>query len=247
MRTIGSCILILALVFVFAGASYAKTGTDMKASPLFKASLQQTIERLEGKVEESDAAETPTGKGVCPMGGVTQGGTCVETCEPTLCGGYCYTSQTTCQSPTACLSTCQGQPTCSSTCASTCANTCAGGYCPFHYIWRGVNYWHRYGQQGSNWYAMGKFHCWWYTSTEILFLGGNPPPSELGYWSPWDGFYNIDKWYHSGIPNTYITRSHVVVKEFCEDYQWTDYQAEVTSLSPPNDSGIYLNLNYYFD
>jgi hypothetical protein len=121
----------------------------MKASPLFKASLQQTIERLEGKVEESDAAEMPTGKGVCPNAPVTWSSTCYETCQPALCGGWCVTTWNTCQSPTACLSTCEGQPTCSSTCAntcaSTCANTCVGGSCARYRFngtarWK-LNYW----------------------------------------------------------------------------------------------------------
>jgi hypothetical protein len=159
MRTISCCILVLALVFVFAGESFAKTGADMKASPLFKASLQQTIERLEGKVEEQGAVETPTGKGVCPNAPVTWSPTCSDdTRQPTFCGGWCVTTWNTCNET--CYCNCV--PTSCNTCASTCANTCVGGSCTnYRFVSNGQVQWLHNQHSSNDWWNLldGYYDC----------------------------------------------------------------------------------------
>jgi hypothetical protein len=152
MRAILALFIVLAVALVCFGTSAAAPGGDVKASPLFKRSLAESIASLEGKALETgsakgNAGEMPTGLPECPEpeAPLTSFGqpTCYETCSPTLCGGDCYTQAVSC-SPTVCggtcyetcmsscygtcISTCSGE-TCSSTCASTCANTCSGESC----------------------------------------------------------------------------------------------------------------------
>ncbi len=128
--------LLIAVAFVFVGTSAAAPSGEMKSSPLFKRSLEESIATLEGKAPKTEAAKgqaeaVPTRREGCeaPLTSAGQP-TCSETCEPTQCGGSCYTQASTCY-PTGCGGTCSGQSTCSSTCAgsytctSTCANTCA--------------------------------------------------------------------------------------------------------------------------
>jgi hypothetical protein len=180
--------------------SAAASGGEVKASPLFKRSLEESIASLEGMMVQAGTAQgeavvMPTGKPECPQPDAPP--TEISTCEPSWCGG------TTCGQ-----ATCQGQPTCYSTCGttcsgSTCTSTCAGGSCQYHYIWRGYNNWNYNGNRGANWNYFVEIYpyasCIYGGYTEIRFAGSNPPPTERKYWYPSDGFFNIDKWYSNPI------------------------------------------------
>ncbi len=118
----------LALVLA-ATAAYANPGAEMKASPLFAASLENSLARLEGNpepAEESMATEASD----CPSPDALL--TTISTCSPTVCGSS-YTCYSTCSS------------TCGSTCASTCSgntcgSTCVGGNCA-NYRFKGGHKW----------------------------------------------------------------------------------------------------------
>ncbi len=97
MKTMTCCILVLALVLTLAGTSYANPSCDMKPSPLFKASLQATIAKLEGKVEA--VARHATQRPGCVQPNVAPTVEGDQTCYPE-CGGdppgspyYCNTYQ----------------------------------------------------------------------------------------------------------------------------------------------------------
>jgi hypothetical protein len=131
MRAIVALFIVLAVAFVGIGTSAAAPGGDVKASPLFKRSLEESIASLEGKAPKAELAKgeaeaTPTSTKGCDAPYTSWGNTCSETCEPTQCGGECYTQANTCF-PTVCGGTCASTfcATCQATCASTCANTCA--------------------------------------------------------------------------------------------------------------------------
>lgn len=124
MKTIGCCILVLALVLVLTSTSYANPSGDMKPSPLFKASLEKSIAKLEGRVAMEDlwpenAAEPATQRPGCVQPNLQPTVYGDETCEPNCVPGG-PTLHVTC-------STCQGWPTCDNTCAATCGNqpTCS--------------------------------------------------------------------------------------------------------------------------
>jgi len=85
-----------------------------------------------------------------------------------------------------------------------------------------------------------------YAYVEVIFNGPNAPPTETDQWAWWDGYYNIDKWYAQRITNTYQILSHAIMKQFAPD-PWTDYQSRLYSLSPPDDTGYYQNIDFYFD
>ena len=119
--------LMLAIVFIFTTVAFAGPPGAVKNSPLFKASLKQIIEKMEGKITEDDHGSFPTIKGqMCIMMPWTQSSTCIPSAcqEGETCGGY------TCSGPTCSWASCSGtctstcQVTCESTCASTCASTC---------------------------------------------------------------------------------------------------------------------------
>jgi hypothetical protein len=145
MRAIVALLIVVAMAFVFVGVSAAARGGDVKSSPLFKRSLEESIASLERKAPKAELAKgeaeaTPTSTKGCDAPYTSWGNTCSETCEPTQCGGECYTQANTCF-PTVCggtcastycatcTGTCLGDPTCGSTCESTCANTCSGTSC----------------------------------------------------------------------------------------------------------------------
>jgi hypothetical protein len=258
---------VVALVLVFVGVSAAAPSGDVKSSPLFKRSLEESIASLEGKALQANGAKgeaeaLPTGKPGCdrqPDAPYTSyGNTCSETCSPTQCGGECYTQANTCY-PTACGGTCY--ETCSYTCASTCGNTCsgatcsstcAGGSCQYHYIWKGKNWWNYTGNKGTNWYDFLNIYsgaeCTNGGWTEVRFVGSNPPPNETDpYWSPNDGIFNIDKWYSSPITNEFDIQSWVQLKVFCSDPSWINYASIVLQVhNPPNDYGTWHVIDFYF-
>lgn len=129
MRTIGCCMLVL----VLAAGVLANPRSEMKSSPLFKASLEMSIAKLEGTALPEAATpannvELVTQKPGCigPMAPLTAQpiNTCVPYCpETTDPQATCYcTCYSTCNST---CSTCSGQSTCDNTCASTCASTCS--------------------------------------------------------------------------------------------------------------------------
>jgi len=150
MRTISCCILALAILFT--AVASANPNGDMKSSPLFKASLGNSIARLEGKATPARTSnggiETEKPGCIRPDVPETQGGTetCLPFCEETTA------PQATCSA--SCFGTCEQQSTCSSTCystcASTCANTCLGGAC---YNFYGTIVWYNNsgGGTGSDW------------------------------------------------------------------------------------------------
>jgi hypothetical protein len=129
MRAILALFIVLAVAFVLVGTSAAAPGGDVKASPLFKRSLEESIAKLEGKASEGisprEAEPTPTGRPGCPQPDLPE--TESSTCYPSLCGGNTCGGGT-CQGEVTCYNTCG--TTCSgSTCTSTCANTCSGPTC----------------------------------------------------------------------------------------------------------------------
>jgi hypothetical protein len=177
-----------AVAFVFVGTSAAAPGGEVKSSPLFKRSLEESIAKLEGKAPEAtaqaEAEAMPTGRPGCPKPNQLQteaGDTCYDSCSGT-CGA-------TCGGPFTCGgSTCGG---------ATCSSTCAGGSCQYHYIWRGLNKWNYNGQESANWYGLSwhGYSVWWGSNPEttIEFLGSGAPPDEGTSWLLQDGFYEIDK------------------------------------------------------
>jgi hypothetical protein len=144
--------LMLAIVFIFTTVAYADPPGTVKNSPLFKASLKKSIEKIEGKITEDDHGTFPTVKGqVCvntlPQPPTEGTGTCVESTCQTGCT-IVETAQWTCNQST-CASTCSA--TCASTCSGgqpTCSNTCLHGVCE-NYIFRG-SVWHN-GQGPGQW------------------------------------------------------------------------------------------------
>jgi hypothetical protein len=131
MRAILALFIALAVAFILVGTSAAAPGGEVKASPLFKRSLEESIAKLEGKAPEAtaqaEAEAMPTGRPGCPKPNQLQteaGDTCYDSCS-----GTCFA---TCGGPFTCGgSTCGGE-TCSSTCAATCAGsgpTYQGGAC----------------------------------------------------------------------------------------------------------------------
>ena len=142
MRTLGCCVCVLVLAVVLVSIASANPGGAMKSSPLYKASLEQSIARIEGKAQKSAVADPngdrSTGKQICPNEPLTWQSTCVpsacegETCS-TSCGGTCSDScmntcaQTVCTPPTcyqSCNGTCSGE-TCLGTCTGSCSTTCS--------------------------------------------------------------------------------------------------------------------------
>jgi hypothetical protein len=93
MRTILALFIALAVAFILVGTSAAAPGGEVKASPLFKRSLEESIAKLEGKAPEAtaqaEAEAMPTGRPGCPKPNQLQteaGDTCYDSCSGT-CGG----------------------------------------------------------------------------------------------------------------------------------------------------------------
>ena len=168
----------------------------------------------------------------------------ISTCQPSVCGGAtCYS---TCSGQNTCFNTCGS--TCSSTCQNTCSqntctNTCAGGNCPYNYIWQGQNYWHYQGRSSYNWrdFPLGTALD---PGTTKLVFSDYPSSYEETSWGIDNGFYCINKWYQNQKTNTYYIRSDVEIGG--GDLEPVDYYAILYSDSPPNNSGIYLNVDFYF-
>ncbi len=245
MRAILALFIALAVAFALVGTRAAVPGGDVKASPLFKHSLEESIAKLEGKVPEAtaqgharigEAAPMPTGKPECP----------VPDELPTEAGDTCYDS---CSGT--CFATCGGAFTCGGSICSgaTCSSTCAGGSCQYHYIWRGQNWWNYQGDRGTNWnqlnYPPGGYKEN-FGRTEIRFVGSNPPPTETTTWPLNTGYYQIDKWYQNAITNLYDVQSNIRMKLFLQDPWTTYYSIVIHSLSPPNASGIGIPVDFYF-
>jgi hypothetical protein len=136
MRTILALFIALAVAFILVGTSAAAPGGEVKASPLFKRSLEESIAKLEGKAPEAtaqaEAEAMPTGRPGCPKPNQLQteaGDTCYDSCSGTYgatCGGPFTCGGSTCGGSTCsstCANTCSG-PTCGSTCENTCDQVC---------------------------------------------------------------------------------------------------------------------------
>ena len=149
MKTLKCLIIVLVLAVISSATVSANPNGEMKASPLYKASLENSIAKLEGKAETQplytdangnvlatssgcvvpDARETQIS--TCSPSYCGSSQTCEGTCNQSTCGGStcASTCASTCVSTCAstCVSTCAS--TCVSTCASTCASTCQISYC----------------------------------------------------------------------------------------------------------------------
>lgn len=142
-KRIVSYSLLIGVLLMFSGLSYARTDGDVKSSPLFQASLEETVGSM-------DANSSP-GQGV-EVAMATQGQYCgiptfSPTCEPTICSEPSCTMTTY---YTVCSTTCRNTcATCYNTCSSTCTNTCTPGACQ-RYQFSGYAYWYCYGYAGSN-------------------------------------------------------------------------------------------------
>lgn len=138
-KRIVSYSLLIGVLLMFSGLSYARTDGDVKSSPLFQVSLEETVGSM-------DANSSP-GQGV-EVAMATQGQYCgiptfSPTCEPTICSEPSCTMTTY---YTVCSTTCRN--TCA-TCYNTCTNTCSS--CQQDYHFDGYAYWYYYGYAGSNW------------------------------------------------------------------------------------------------
>lgn len=250
MKALSCLMMVFTLVILYVAEASAYTGGEMKSSPLFKASLEQSIAKLEGKVEVQTANVNGVGDMATKAGCVTPNVPLTQqpTCQPSYCGGG-ETCESTCYGNT-CQTTCYN--TCASTCANTCsqntcANTCSGGYCSYNYIWSVFNYWHYNGSSSTNWrelYCADGAYKRDPGLTRIIFLGSNPPPSENGSWSLLDGHCYINKWYHNAITNIYDVRSDIYMAAIYPDF--VDYYSILHSLSPPDNYGYGNIVDFYF-
>jgi hypothetical protein len=192
MRTIGCCIIVLVLVLMCVGIASANPGGGVKSSPLFKASLTQSIAKLDGKVVRvaragSEDEDMPTGGRICPNLPLTQ----QTTCEPSWCGGStCEGATCTGTCSETCWSTCSG-----STCQGTCVSTCQGP--PVNcvdYEFNGYVGWGIGSQWGFNWNGLpsgytdnGPDEVWvyfqdgqgWYTIANFSYQNGYFDGSKL--------------------------------------------------------------------
>jgi hypothetical protein len=173
MKKILYCTFVVGLMLAVAGTTYAKPSGEVKASPLFHQSLDQTIARMEEpvKLAEAGAQLNPNmaTQGICPMRPYTQ----VSTCSDTWCG--------TCAGNSTCSSTCSGQSTCSSTCANTCnqntcASTCQGVVCQAYV-------------QGTVWYynTLNQQCTYWDVNTTVVNFGY--PDNKQRSFNPTTGYY----------------------------------------------------------
>ncbi len=227
--------LFIAVAFVMVGTSAAAPGGEVKSSPLFKHSLEESIAKLEGQAPEAEAEPMPTGKPGCPK----------PNALPTEAGDTCYDS---CNGT--CSATCGGPFTCGgSTCSgATCSSTCAGGSCQYHYIWRGTNKWVYNGQESGNWNDLTWPDAYFKRNqgTGIQFLGSNPPPSPPGaFWFLYDGNFETDDWYSSPVTNIYDVVSRIEMRNCCGG-PWTWHYAVLHNLSPPDDTGYGHIVKFYF-
>lgn len=123
-------LLLLFCLAIWMAPSASAATADVKYSPLFEASLANSLnEFAEAEKEQTEAQEpekqiaftTPTTGFSC---GATCGATCGSTCNyscSTTCGSTCSsTCTTTCG--TTCSATCAA--TCGTTCGATCSSTC---------------------------------------------------------------------------------------------------------------------------
>ena len=248
MKKIIVILLVLAVMLMFVNLSMAAWNQKAhKSSPLFKKSLNETKDRFAGKSKRSTGDNSLMGN--------TLAAGCNIINKPETAQPICETYENTCEGNYTCypMGTCQGGYTCYSTCnqstcsGDTCSSTCSGGTCQYHYIWRGDNYWHYNGGSGKNWYQLQYSGAQYIGNawTKIVFKGNNPPPTEMSSWYPDDGHYGIDKWYEDEITNHYDVSSHVLMKMMACD-PWTEYIAVTHVHSPPDDSGIYINVHFYF-
>ena len=175
MKKIISCTFAIGFMLVLAGTSFARPSGEVKASPLYQQSLQQSIAQMDGKVEVSAgsnqvaAAGLLTSSNVCPAVPYTQ----QYTCTPTAQGGYtcAYTCTNTCAST--CASTCQGA-TCT---APTCQSTCVPGPCSVYV--QGTVWWYNVLYQ--------RFHNWDSDGTVDLY-----EPRITTSFRASDGYYHVE-------------------------------------------------------
>lgn len=184
MRASLALLIVLAVGFIFVGTSAAAPGGEVKASPLFKRSLEESIAKLEGQAPEAtaqtEAEPIPTGKPRCPKPNelpTEAGDTCYDSCN-----GTC---SATCGGPVTCGgSTCGG-----STCSSTCANTCVGGPCA-NYRFYGVNWWYYYGNGWNEYYGQLP-HGYFIDSDENKFKWNDESNwRSFDYWNINNGSYD---------------------------------------------------------
>lgn len=152
MKNLKCSIFALVLILVFAGLTNANPNDEMKTSPLYKASLENSISRLENA--ETQSLNTNGGNLIETSQPGCEGPdaplTYMPTCSPTACGSN--TCESTCVGYPTCYSTCLNtcQSTCWNTCVSTCANTCVPGSCQ-RYNFSGTSYWVYYPYYSNNW------------------------------------------------------------------------------------------------
>lgn len=142
MRLKAFYVLLSALLFLLIEAAQAHPGAEMKASPLFKASLESSIASLEAEpAGAGDTSEPGCNTPNAPIVDTEQGSGCTEY-EGCSGGGW----------PTE--STCQG----SSTCDNTCSSTCYPGVCE-NYKFSGKMWWYDnyYGGTGNWWVYPGRY------------------------------------------------------------------------------------------
>jgi hypothetical protein len=200
--------LIIALLIGLTSSIFASSKGEVKNSPLFKASLKSSIAKLEGEINiqtlnTTRPGEISTSKPGCvtPNARETQ----LSTCEPSYCGSSETCMLTSCYGSTCystCNSTCGSQSTCQSTCQNTCTNTCQWVACPYHYIWRGTNYWNYNGLRSSEWSALN-YHSYRfnYGATNVSVYDPQHTSESTGWIS--DGHYSINKWYANAINSKY--------------------------------------------
>ena len=245
-----------ALLVVSAGTTRANPNDGVKSSPLFKASLQESIAKMENKAAvQSNYADangnmlaTSAGAGcVSPNLPATE----ISTCQPSVCGGAtCYS---TCSGQNTCYNTCGN--TCASTCQNTCSqntcsNTCAGGNCPYDYRFQGYSYWNYNGNRESNWYNLTYPPCYFKQSrgyNYIIFFS-NPPGTidGTGWETSSGGPYYAEFWYNSKLNTTYEVRTDLYMRAL-EDDPWTDWYSYVTVTGGPDYQNInYCDVDFYF-
>ncbi len=123
MKLIVSSLFVIGVLLVLGSVVFARPSGEVKQSPLYQQSLQESIAQIQGKTSPNAAgqlavaANFPTSQSICPAVPQTEQNTCsstyCNTCGGPTCSATCYST---------CTNTCNSMY---STCASTCANTCA--------------------------------------------------------------------------------------------------------------------------
>ncbi|MHB8338664.1 MAG: hypothetical protein ACYDEE_14715 [Ignavibacteriaceae bacterium] len=228
----------MALVLAFTCKVSAKLNSDVKSSPLFKASLQQSIARLEGKAEVQPPNTNAAGVLATSSGCVKPNlpWTMAETCSPTVCGGStCYSTCSASCYGTCNQSTCQS--TCASTCQGTCANTCVGGPCRT-YKFAGNCYWYYYGTYGNNW-AQSPYPCYQNNAGSVnCWFDDESAPG-----TPISGV-NFNNGYYSGSRTRTTTNGGANLQQvailWVNQYNYSIFQGDIGYWSGP------LTPNYVY-